>query len=128
MKVSSITKELTKKQQDYINQVIGRKIEVGPKQWINFSRITFVHKAQKERLTLDINLHFKNENSSGDFKEIAIAEVKQERMSRSSDFMRIAKDLHILPIRISKYCMSTLELNPSLKQNRFKEKKYLLIN
>tara|TARA_Y100000589_G_scaffold328965_1_gene374297 strand:+ start:395 stop:1144 length:750 start_codon:yes stop_codon:yes gene_type:complete len=126
MKVSSITKELTKKQQAYINKVIGRKIEVGPKQWINFSRITFVHKAQKERLTLDINLTFKNENSSGDFKEIAIAEVKQERMSRSSDFMRIAKDLHILPIRISKYCMSTLELNPSLKQNRFKEKKIFI--
>ena len=36
--------------------------------------------------------------------------------------MRIAKELHVLPIRISKYCMSTLALNPHLKQNRFKEK------
>ena len=33
--------------------------------------------------------------------------------------MRIAKDLNILPIRISKYCMSTLSLNPNLKSNRF---------
>jgi hypothetical protein len=47
-------------------------------------------------------------------------------MSRLSDFMRIAKELHILPIRISKYCMSTLELNPELKQNRFKEKTLFL--
>ena len=60
-------------------------------------------------------------------KEIIIAEVKQERMSRSSDFMRIAKELHILPMRISKYCMSTLALNPKLKHNRFKKKK-LFIN
>ena len=76
---------------------------------------------------MDINLTFKNEKQAGDLKHLAIAEVKQERMSRSSDFMRIAKELHILPIRISKYCMSTLELEPSLKQNRFKAKK-LFIN
>jgi hypothetical protein len=41
--------------------------------------------------------------------------------------MRIAKEMHILPIRISKYCMSSLELNPELKKNRFK-KKVLFIN
>jgi hypothetical protein len=126
MKVASITRELTDKQQAYINKVIGKKIDVTAKQWINFSRITFVHKAQKERLTLDINLTFEDETNAGDLKKIAIAEVKQERMSRSSDFMRIAKELHILPIRISKYCMSTLELNPNLKQNRFKEKKIFI--
>ena len=127
MKVDSIANELNTKQQAYINKIIGSKIDVNAKQWINFSRITFVHKIQKERLTMDINLTFKNEKQAGDLKHLAIAEVKQERMSRSSDFMRIAKELHILPIRISKYCMSTLELEPSLKQNRFKAKK-LFIN
>ena len=127
MKVDSIANELNTKQQAYINKIIGSKIDINAKQWINFSRITFVHKIQKERLTMDINLTFKNEKQAGDLKHLAIAEVKQERMSRSSDFMRIAKELHILPIRISKYCMSTLELEPSLKQNRFKEKK-LFIN
>ena len=60
-------------------------------------------------------------------KHIVIAEVKQERMSRSSDFMRIAKEMHILPIRISKYCLTTLSLNSKLKKNRFKEK-VLFIN
>ena len=95
--------------------------------WINFSRITFVHKIQKERLTMDINLTFENTNDKGDLKQIVIAEVKQERMSRSSDFMRIAKEMHILPMRISKYCMSSLELDPELKKNRFK-KKVLFIN
>ena len=73
-------------------------------------------------MTIDINLTFEDKEKSGDFKHIVIAEVKQERMSRSSDFMRIAKELHILPTRISKYCMTTLELNPNLKQNQFKEK------
>ena len=46
-------------------------------------------------------------------------------MSRSSDFMRIAKDLNILPIRISKYCMSTLSLHPNLNLIDLSQKFYL---
>jgi len=127
MKVDAISKELSEKQQNYIEKIIGKPINVNPKQWINFSRITFVHKTQKERLTMDVNLTFENENEKGDLKNIVIAEVKQERMSRSSDFMRIAKEMSILPIKISKYCISTLSLNPELKHNKFKEK-LLFIN
>jgi len=126
IKVDAISDQLTLKQQQYINKIVGKDLNVEAKQWINFSRITFVHKTQKERLTIDINLTFENDKQEGDLKQITIAEVKQERMSRSSDFMRLAKELHILPIRISKYCMSTLELNPNLKQNRFKEKKIFI--
>ena len=127
MRVDAISNELSEKQQNYIEKIIGRPMEVNAKQWINFSRITFVHKTQKERLTIDVNLTFENSNEKGDMKHIVIAEVKQERMSRSSDFMRIAKEMYILPIRISKYCLTTLALNPELKKNRFKEK-VLFIN
>ena len=127
MRVDAISNELSEKQQNYIEKIIGRPMDVNAKQWINFSRITFVHKTQKERMTMDVNLAFENENEKGDMKHIVIAEVKQERMSRSSDFMRIAKEMHILPIRISKYCLTTLALNPELKKNRFK-KKVLFIN
>ena len=102
--------------------MIGHDIEVEAKQWINFSRVTFVHIKDKERLTMDLNLTYHDKNYKGDLKKIIIAEVKQEKMSRKSDFMRIAKQLSILPIRISKYCISTLKLNPVVKSNRFKEK------
>ena len=127
MKVDVISNQLSEKEQGYIEKIIGKPMNVEAKQWINFSRITFVHKTQKERLTMDVNLTFKNANEKGDLKHIVIAEVKQERMSRSSDFMRIAKEMHILPIRISKYCISTLKLDSGLKSNRFKEK-VLFIN
>ena len=127
MKVDAITSDLSDKHQKYIEKIIGAPMHVSAKQWINFSRITFVHKTQKERLTMDVNLTFENANDNGDMKHIVIAEVKQERMSRSSDFMRIAKEMHILPIRISKYCLTTSALNPLLKKNRFKEK-VLFIN
>ena len=121
-KADSIAETLTEKQHKFIEKILGFHLDLSAKQWINFSRITYVHKTQKERLTIDINLTFEDKEKTGDFKQIVIAEVKQERMSRSSDFMRIAKELHILPTRISKYCMTTLELNPNLKQNQFKEK------
>ncbi len=127
MKVDKINNQLSKKEQEYVEKIIGKTMNVDAKQWINFSRITLVHKTQKERLTMDVNLTFENANKKGDMKYIVIAEVKQERMSRASDFIRFAKEMNILPIRISKYCMSTLQLNPSLKRNRFKEK-VLFIN
>tara|TARA_B100000700_G_scaffold327670_1_gene442955 strand:+ start:828 stop:1574 length:747 start_codon:yes stop_codon:yes gene_type:complete len=127
IKVNSISDNITKKQQDYINKIIGYPITVGAKQWINFSRVTFVHKRQKERLTMDVNLTFSHNEKKGDLKDIVIAEVKQERMSRSSDFMKIVKEMRILPFRLSKYCMSSLKLWPELKQNRFK-KKQIFIN
>jgi len=127
IKVDSISDNITEKQQDYINKIIGYPIKVSSKQWINFSRVTFVHKTQKERLTMDVNLTFSHNEKKGDLKDIVIAEVKQERMSRSSDFMKIVKEMRILPFRLSKYCMSSLKLWPELKQNRFK-KKQIFIN
>ena len=127
IKVDSIPNELSDQHIEYIYNIIGEKINVHAKQRINFNRFTFVHKKNKERLTIDLDLQFKNKDNASDLKHVIIAEVKQERMSRSSDFMRIAKEMSILPVRLSKYCISTLKLNPTMKHNRFK-KKLLFIN
>ena len=127
MKTDAIYQELSNKHKAYIEKIIGKPVDVNAKQWINFSRATFVHKQKKERLTIDIKLSFKDDEKVGNLNDIVIAEVKQERMSRSSDFIRIAKEMSILPIRLSKYCISTMQLWPSIKQNRFK-KKLLFIN
>ena len=42
------------------------------------------------------------------------------------DFIRIAKEMNIHPMRISKYCFSSFNLDNSLKQNRFKEKQIFI--
>ena len=128
IKVKSINLKLTKNQIEFIQKTIGKPITLNAKQWINFSRITFVHKKLKERLTMDINLSYNDSKNKGDLKHIVITEIKQERMSRSSDFMRIAKQMHLLPFRISKYCITTLMLDPSVKGIVLRKKNYLLIN
>ena len=127
IKVKNMSLELSSDHKNFIKDVIQRDIKVISKQQINFSRITLVSKHNKERLTIDINLSFNENDLFGHMKEVIIAEVKQERISRKSDFMRITKEMSILPMRLSKYCMSTLLLNPFLKGNRFKEK-LLFIN
>ena len=100
----------------------GKKLDVYAKQWIQFTRLTFAHKSRKERLTIDLDLTFSNERKEGNLKEIVIAEVKEERMSRLSDFVKITKEMSILPMRLSKYCVSTTQLEPNIKKNRFKKK------
>ena len=51
-----------------LKKLLGVPIDVNAKQWINFSRITFVHKTQKERLTIDVNLTFENSNDKGGYE------------------------------------------------------------
>jgi hypothetical protein len=127
IKVDKMSRDLSLDHKKFINNIIKEDIPVSSRQQIDFSRITLVSKHNKERLTIDINLSFKDKDLVGDMKQVIIAEVKQERISRKSDFMRITKEMSILPMRLSKYCMSTLLLNPFLKGNRFKEK-VLFIN
>ena len=121
-KVKNIPTVLSDVNKEYVEKIIGKSLDIKAKQWINFSRITFIHKKNKERITMDINLSFENAKKNGNLKNIVIVEVKQERMNRSSDFMRIAKEMRIFPTRLSKYCISTIYLEPNIKQNRFKRK------
>lgn len=86
----------------------------------NFSRITLVSKTEKERLTIDFSLRFKNETTSKDLSRLAIAEVKQENINRNSKVMKILKGLQIYQSSFSKYATGAALLNPQLKYNKFK--------
>ena len=127
MRVDDIPMLLSSDQKEYIKESIGKELVLTPQHWINFRRITFVNKSYTERLTIDLDLNFSNKSIHGSFENVIIAEIKKERSSQSSKFTYIAKKYHILPTKLSKYCMSTIDLNPSVKHNRFK-KKVLLIN
>ena len=127
MRVNDIPMLLSSDQKEYIKESIGKELVLTPQHWINFRRITFVNKSYTERLTIDLDLNFSNNSIHGSFENVIIAEIKKERSSQSSKFTYIAKKYHILPTKLSKYCMSTIDLNPSVKHNRFK-KKVLLIN
>lgn len=89
-----------------------------------FQRITLVGKEHKERLTIDFNLTFKQNETIKSLPHIVVAELKQEKLTRNSPFFSIMKKELIRPFRISKYCIGVIELlgTDAIKYNRFKKK------
>lgn len=93
--------------------------ELEAKFWVNYSRITLVNKNYPERVTLDLNLTFKNETTNKTYSSIVIAEVKQDKLSNTL-FMKLMKQKHIRTGSISKYCFGVINLFNTLKHNNFK--------
>lgn len=95
-----------------------------PTMWNSFQRITLVSKTENERLTLDFNILFEKDGVKKSFKQLVIAELKQEDLNRNSVFYQLMKEQRIRPYRLSKYCLGSVEIygEDKLKFNRFKKK------
>ncbi len=93
--------------------------------WVNYSRITFVNKNSPERVTIDLNLTFKNKEQNKTIENIVIAEVKQDK-AVSSPFLKLMKKYHIRQGAISKYCFGIIHLFEKIKHNNFKPKLILI--
>lgn len=90
--------------------------------WNKFIRLTFVHKTQAERLTIDLALEFSCYKTAKiiQLPGVVIAEVKRDKASSHSDFVQLMRKENIREVSFSKYCMGALLLNRNLKYNRFK--------
>lgn len=93
--------------------------------WVNYSRITLVNKNSVERVTIDINLQYKNDSQTKEIKNIVIAEVKQAKATNSK-FIKTMKKFHIREGGISKYCYGVISLFQKIKHNNFKTQILLL--
>ena len=89
-----------------------------------FERITLVDKAMSERVTIDHGITFHNRATGidADISRLLVIEVKHEVGAPMSDIERALHELHILPRRMSKYCIGTALTDPTAKRNRFKQK------
>ncbi len=88
---------------------------------VDYQRMTLVCKTTAERLTIDINLGFVSDLATKRFPEIAIAEVKQERLG-ASPVIDIFKKHALREGSISKYCLGVMTTHEPVKHNRFKQK------
>ena len=90
----------------------------------SFERITLVDKGMSERITIDKGICFHNRATGidADISKILVIEVKHEVGAPMSDIERALHDMHVLPRRMSKYCIGTALTDPSAKRNRFKPK------
>lgn len=94
-----------------------------------FERITLVNHGMSERVTIDRGINFSNRSTGieSDISQLLVIEVKHEVGAAKSLIEQTLHDMHILPRRMSKYCIGTALTNPQAKYNRFKPK-LLFIN
>lgn len=100
-------------------------VNLQAKLWVNYSRITLVNKNSPERVTIDIDLNFKNDEQNKTIHNLVIAEVKQDK-ALSSSFIKLMKRHHIREGSISKYCFGVISLFEKIKHNNFKPNLILL--
>lgn len=94
--------------------------------WNTFTRVTLVSTARCERLTLDFDVRFQNDRSAASLSGLAIVEVKQQRLTRESDWMALMRTQGIRPTGFSKFCVGVMLLYPEVKTNHFKPKLMLM--
>lgn len=89
-----------------------------------FERITLVDKKMSERVTIDCGIVFHNRATgrAADISRLLVIEVKHEVGAPLSDIEKALHEMHILPRRMSKYCIGTALTDPTAKKNRFKPK------
>lgn len=95
--------------------------DLQPVLWVDYTRMTLVSRSTSERLTLDLNLTFRNDHHHKSYEQVVVAEVKQESLKHSF-FLDLMKQYKLREGSISKYCLGIMSLYKSVKQNRFKLK------
>jgi hypothetical protein len=85
-----------------------------------FRRITLVGIELPERITLDMDLKFENDESSHALSGVLVVEVKQSRFFRRSPVVQALARCRALPGSTSKYCVGTMLLRPELRHNRLR--------
>jgi len=87
-----------------------------------YHRITLNNEALKERITIDLGLHFCIHNKSQKMDETVIMEVKQEKIKRETPAIQLMRTHQIKPLRMSKYVMGMVLLGEVNKNNAFRFK------
>lgn len=97
--------------------------DMSPKVANHFKRITLVNKARTERLTIDRELEFHNQETGLDrnMDDLVVIEVKRDGNSYSP-VQDLLRELRIFPSGFSKYCIGMALTTPGIKRNMFNEK------
>jgi hypothetical protein len=85
----------------------------------HFNRITFVNNAATERMTLDFNISFADENSEKKLEDIFVLEIKQSKCSEHSSINQIIRNNNIRQQGFSKYIYGVMLLKSGIKKNNF---------
>lgn len=93
-----------------------------PKIHTDFSRITLVGRELTERVTIDLDLKFRQNGSSENVGNVVIIELKRDGNANASHLIDALNHYGVYPKGFSKYCIGRALLDDKLKSNNFKER------
>jgi len=122
IKMNDFEAKLSSKSIQFIKNITDNHFALGTSLSNEFNRITLVNIKNKERVTVDLNLSYVSGSEKKSYQNLAIVEVKQERVNRNSAIVKVLRKHRIFPYNVSKYCIGMISLYEGLKYNRFKPK------
>jgi hypothetical protein len=87
-----------------------------------FSRFTLTNQKRNQRITIDTNISFKDKHREHTLPNVVVVEVKSTRDDLDKTIFDILHQHQVKPTSFSKYSIGLAMMNPTLKQNLFKEK------
>jgi hypothetical protein len=93
---------------------------------LSYSRITFVNKFSKEKITIDFNIKISN-SKQVNLTKLIIIEHKCLKTISANPINLILKSLGAKKLKISKYCLGLFLANKQIKINRFKQRYLFLL-
>ncbi|MBN1950106.1 MAG: polyphosphate polymerase domain-containing protein, partial [Bacteroidales bacterium] len=121
--IDTIETSLSDKSKDYIQKFTPFGIDsLIPKIHTDFSRITLVSKELTERVTIDLDLKFRQNGNSKDVGNVVIIELKRGGTERNSNLIHSLDHYGVYPKGFSKYCIGRALLENDIKKNNFKER------
>jgi hypothetical protein len=103
---------------DFTKSITTDKLE--KKMRVHYSRITMLSMNGSEKITLDLNLKFEQQDRVCDMSHLCIAEVKS-KTHHPYIFRQELKKLGYRSTGLSKYCLGITQLYRHLKANSFKK-------
>lgn len=97
--------------------------DLNPKVANHFKRITLVNNAKTERLTIDRELSFHNNETGLDksMDRLVVIEVKRDG-NTYSPIQDLLREVRIFPSGFSKYCIGMALTTPGIKRNLFNDR------
>lgn len=88
---------------------------------VSYSRITLVHRANAERVTIDLGLVLEADGRRVEFPHLAFVEVKQARRG-PSPVVTVLREHGLREREVSKYCLGVVHLIAEARTHRFRRR------
>lgn len=108
---------LTTEDQRFVRTHAGTAQDVQPQAWTRFHRITLLARNHSERVTVDLGLTVGASDRHWSLSSLAIVEVKQWPLCRSTPVMSALRALGERPAWSSKYCTAIVCTRPATRHH-----------